>query len=751
MPKINIKYGLLLTRTIVVIVILIWIWAPEFLMWHVNLKTPTAEIINESRSLPSTSTLIELGQMDLKPPSNPLDDSQVIRLADKALNGILSIPGFDDITVSPIFDASDLSQGSAKQQLLFASLITVDYLLEAYHITHQDKFYVAAMKSIQAFCNFESSRFLDIGFLWNDHAIAARIPILIKFWSYYRDRDDFESTLAQQLFKLIIRSGLLLAKPEHYSWRTGHGIIQNIGLLQISAAFPFLQESEHFRNVAIQRFSEHLPYYVNQEGVTLLHSAEYNYGGVRLFSMVMRLYTLSELPIPEDWWGRYHKVVNFYDTLQRPDRTLPMIGDTRSIADWFGPPKTFPLEDSAAGPLRRENNKSDYAGLSLYPGSGYAIWWYPTDQSVNPLSKSQLVTTWSYFPGLGHKLADELSILIWANERNWITNVGYWPYGHPLRLKAESWDGSNAPHLIDENKSSIRTARSTKFAVNDEIFYIKMIRNGPENFMVQREVIQIEKNIWIVLDKFDNSIPRNTRTNWTFFPDLILRKGDEINSFVATDVQKNKSMISVIKTSSNNEASILSGNVDPFAGWVVIDETPMPANTITVHSSTEDDWQLAVFILDDSTRYPNIVIPTVSFFNLTHDDQWEATITNYRDINFSLSRTKEQIHLVTKDKLNHSESILNFIDIPYPKDEISAINQLVQSAYEKSTRRVPLISYRVKISYLLLALFVLQEFCLLVVRKYFIAITYYRVQLAILIFWLGAGAGLTEYYLVAGK
>lgn len=105
--------------------------------------------------------------------------------------------------------------------------------------------------------------------------------------------------------------------------------------------FSILQESEHFRNVAIQRFSEHLPYYVNQEGVTLLHSAEYNYGGVRLFSMVMRLYTLSELPIPEDWWGRYHKVVNFYDTLQRPDRTLPMIGDTRSIADWFGPPKHF--------------------------------------------------------------------------------------------------------------------------------------------------------------------------------------------------------------------------------------------------------------------------------------------------------------------------------------------------------------------------------------------------------------------------
>ncbi|HND35111.1 MAG TPA: hypothetical protein PKZ49_00720, partial [Nitrosomonas sp.] len=223
MAIINKKSGLFLIRILVLIIVLVWVWMPEFLLWHVNLKLPTAEIINESRSLPSTSTLIELGQMDLKPPSNPLDDSQVIILAEKALNGILSVPGFDDIAASPIFNESDLNQGSALQQLIFASLITVDYLLEAYRITHQDKFYVAALKSIQAFCNFESSRFLDIGFLWNAHAIAARVPVLIKFWLYYRDREDFEVILAQQLFKLIVRSGLLLAKPEHYSWRTGHG------------------------------------------------------------------------------------------------------------------------------------------------------------------------------------------------------------------------------------------------------------------------------------------------------------------------------------------------------------------------------------------------------------------------------------------------------------------------------------------------------------------------------------------------
>ncbi|HNE57578.1 MAG TPA: hypothetical protein PK565_08745, partial [Nitrosomonas sp.] len=65
MAIINKKSGLFLIRILVLIIVLVWVWMPEFLLWHVNLKLPTAEIINESRSLPSTSTLIELGQMDL--------------------------------------------------------------------------------------------------------------------------------------------------------------------------------------------------------------------------------------------------------------------------------------------------------------------------------------------------------------------------------------------------------------------------------------------------------------------------------------------------------------------------------------------------------------------------------------------------------------------------------------------------------------------------------------------------------------
>ena len=60
--------------------------------------------------------------------------------------------------------------------------------------------------------------------------------------------------------------------------------------------------------------------------------------GVR--GMAMRLFTLNAIEIPEQWWEKYAKGVEFYALLRRPDGTLPMYGDTTSTSEGFGPPLT---------------------------------------------------------------------------------------------------------------------------------------------------------------------------------------------------------------------------------------------------------------------------------------------------------------------------------------------------------------------------------------------------------------------------
>ena len=151
----------------------------------------------------------------------------------------------------------------------------------------------------------------------------------------------FEPETARSVLSLVARSGMLLAKPEHYSWRNGHGIVQNLALLQISVAFPFLAESRQFRDTAQRRLAAHFQYYVNREGVTLLHSAGYTVGGVRFVAMAMRLYTLVGPSIPPEWWSRFEKAEAFHAMLRRPDGTLPMFGDTDGEAISFSPARTL--------------------------------------------------------------------------------------------------------------------------------------------------------------------------------------------------------------------------------------------------------------------------------------------------------------------------------------------------------------------------------------------------------------------------
>ena len=61
---------------------------------------------------------------------------------------------------------------------------------------------------------------------------------------------------------------------------------------------------------------------------------------------------------------------------------------------------------------------------------------------------------WANFVSHAHKHADETSMVVWAGGKSWWENVGYWPYGVEGRSEAESWSGSNAPHLELKHFSS---------------------------------------------------------------------------------------------------------------------------------------------------------------------------------------------------------------------------------------------------------------------------------------------------------
>src|SRR5207249_3477632 len=124
------------------------------------------------------------------------------------------------------------------------------------------------------------------------------------------------------------------------------------------------------------------------------------------------------------------------------------------------------------------------------------------------------VVVWSYFPGHGHKHADELSVSLWAAGQTWWSNAGYWSYDLRGRARAESWSGSNAPHLVTEPANSRRTAQLASSAWSRALAAVHLERRGPGQFRVARQVLHLGSNIWIAVDHGSGAPEEKMRTIW---------------------------------------------------------------------------------------------------------------------------------------------------------------------------------------------------------------------------------------------
>jgi hypothetical protein len=365
----------LLASLLVATAVLCSIWVPELAHWYVRPAPIEDSELRAARTRPDTRVLDEIGAMHFRDMRAASDTAEIVAAAESVARGTLEMPGFPPTAITLPFSPRDLGHGASTWELGFASLAAADDLLNGYATTGREQFFEQARDVIVAFAQFESTRWVDYGFMWNDHAIAARVPVLVKFWAEYRNRRDFDPRVGRTVVNLIVRSALLLAKPSFYAWNTDHGIMADLAILQVTAAFPDLPETAELKAVAVTRFREHLGYYIGVEGVTLLHSAGYHSSGLYYFGMALRLFTINAIPIPDEWWARYAKAIEFYGQLRRPDGTLPMFGDTRSISEGLGPPLTMRADGGTAEPLARRKQWPLSNSIAVYPIFGAAVWW----------------------------------------------------------------------------------------------------------------------------------------------------------------------------------------------------------------------------------------------------------------------------------------------------------------------------------------------------------------------------------------
>ena len=721
------------------------LWYPEFAHYYKATPRLSPAAVEAARQTPDDALLRELAEFSpaflawkqIAALSDPMPSATAL------LQGVVDIAGLPKRHITMPFAVNDVVQGSTDWQLAVAGLGLPALLMRAYEQTGDDRFLLAARDMILGWASFERQAWLPRGFLWNDHATAARMPVLAEFWLRYRRHPSYDAAVGARVLEFAARTAAFLADPSHFTVSTNHGVMQNLGLWHYALAFPTLPNTTRSRQIALERLTEQLGFYVNDEGVVLEQSAGYHRDGLELFGMALRYLTLAgESPRPE-WTEKYRRAVRVYTQLRLPLGELPTFGDTPVEPDVAGPRITRILPDGRVDILGYPPTWPSPAPWTLYPVAGYAVGWSGvTPEGRAPDRRSQTVVAWAYFPGHGHKHADEMSLLLWAWGRSWIGNVGYWPYEATGYVQAASWAGSNAPHLATEPASSARVTRLLSATRTERVGLIDLERAGPGGYRARRQIVQLGPDLWIVVDHAAGRPDGINQVQWTAAAGAHLRPTGVAGLYRLQPDAGGLSMVLGVASSPGATVRQLHGSLDPFGGWQVIRWTPTPVDSLLIEQPAGDSWTITTWCLQDDAAAGRGCPARPISARFVRDDDWSVTVPRL-PVPITLRRTGGVLEGDGLAGSGPSRVALEAApDVAGPR---AAIRAALESAIRHYPRFRELGYYRLRATYALLVAFVLQEltFAVVVPRG-----TPRRVlRWASVVAWLGVGVWLTRVYL----
>ncbi|TAK03053.1 MAG: hypothetical protein EPO36_00220, partial [Chloroflexota bacterium] len=244
------------------LLVLVVIWIPEVQHYRAPEVEISEPMIEAALRTPADEVLTELREFSLLPIEGRTHEVEV-SLAEAMLDGRLALPGLPEARFTVGFAAQDFDRLPASLQLWYAGWIVPDVLLGAYADTGREAFFAAARDFIASWDAFERGTWLPVGLLWNDHAVAARAQVLVQYWRIARSRPDAGPDAGRAIFAQAARYGWFLSNPGHFTFATNHGLMQNLGLLELGLAFPGLPGAQDYERIALQRLGEQLPYLID--------------------------------------------------------------------------------------------------------------------------------------------------------------------------------------------------------------------------------------------------------------------------------------------------------------------------------------------------------------------------------------------------------------------------------------------------------------------------------------------------------
>jgi hypothetical protein len=328
---------------------------------------------------------------------------------------------------------------------------------------------------------------------------------------------------------------------------------------------------------------------------------------------------------------------------------------------------------------------------------------------------------------MGHKHADEMSVALWAGGTLWWSNVGYWPYDSAERGLAESWEGSNAPHRIDENTDGRRETKLRYSGRSTDLALVDMERRGPDTYSARRQVVQVGPDLWFVIDTSSDEKKSRTRTLWTTSPDVSMTERGH-GEFALIDRKSSKSMRAFFAGAPDMHQSVLEGSTAPFGGWLVMRGDVRSAPALLLERPADGGWQLAAWRLEHPRAGPDGAPSMLRWKDAEH---WEVSMPAGGKT-LMLSRQGTQLNVAYPDGRSAQLPLDAGPDV---SQSIAALRAALQSSQAKYRAQDMSGGYRIKVSVVLLVLLLVGGIMLAMVRRFSLRLSPYA-TIAVAAGWL---------------
>jgi len=679
------------------IALLVAVWMPEALHYRIDRSPFNASSMTALIAAPADARLDELATFDL----GELDmlgftSAAAMRAIEE---GSIFIEGLTPQRMPLLGQPQDIFVGPPTYQLFMSGLAVERMLAQAHRETGNPRWLDVALSRTRDLAAHELKTRHDRRFLWNDHAVANRASALIALWHAVRADDTLRSAHADWLLSFVLRTGRMLAKPDQFTVRTNHGVMQNLALLQLSAAFPDLSEAAHWRETALARLRLQLAFYVSPEGVVLEHSPGYHAMGSVLLTYAARLVRLNGLPDDPAISQALSRTRSVLAALIRPDGTLPPIGNTDPGFTHLLPTITT---GDAAVTWTPPPGADTPATSAIYPAAGWAVLWSGT----GGLRDAQLMATWAKHDGHGHKHADEGALTWWSAGQAWLGAVGYWPYGHPLVRESYGWRSSNAPHAPGEETNGPRKADIVAQGAAPGLQVVDLSRTNASGTAFRRQILMLGSIGLAVLD-FTEASPEGTQTLWTLGTDLTIdRRLGDATHFLTAPRPDGLRLAASLSGNGPLSTRLVNSAAQPMGGWTTHRRLPKGVDAIEVTSAERSS---AVATLFQLTRDAQPASTPVLSKDAT-PTRWTLS-ANLAGQRVTISRAGDTVEVRAQDTAPTNTQSL---ELQSPAVGVASQRAALRSAFDQGVDLYPpwrdLWTYRKNVSWLLAALAVSLEF-----------------------------------------